>query len=1135
MELSEDRRQTLLVFAAFLALVCFFSSFLLFAYALHIKVTVDSRMALIETYNSDALPGIFVAVGIINLIQNISAIYILLKLRDPEAREDGLKYMIAVLVGGIILVLFEVTSAIVSFVHIGILDDEFRKGIKKAMEEYVKGGELKKEIDGVQMDYECCGDKTYTDWFHHAWLASDLVRVVPGSLKKYTQEGDNYYADDVPFSCCDVRSPRPCIHHHVHEDQLHFSYNHMRETTLYITGCRHVLMDIYGVILLAVGWVAIAIAAVKTCVLLLVRLLQTSLYRAQEMEDWEATTVGYIYFYNPEDAANPTAANESDFSNNASTSTMSSTVDSDTNTDSSSNSWEDMSTTSVSTDSDESTKGAMAAARRSPTKTSKLSTPSPRPTSRKSHRDPSPVKFEVDNLKASVSTNSTIEEFFGDSCGPVTDLESSRVKRGRDRLARGDNVTYDTSELDSPYHQHTQLRQRPLQAGEDFMPRDYQSRERMPRDDKDFMSKGPLSKLRRRSASYLEDDARDNLVERTDEGLLSRIKAHLSGTGPPKRRQGLGGLFASRYKYSRLSTCDPDCGDRASYNANAGSLAGRTKKKKDGPFIESHNLNQVEKLSAYDQTAAFVDEFQEKEGSCYGYETPPDIINSQEHSAVGPILPCTAQLMQSSKHSKTGKNPTQSKSDYFPPFSCFEESDSRYFDKTSTENMTTNPPSLIADSSEEICKEYDVDETDARQHNVRTVRYAKEVSRETGVKNRNMCNILNSEQDFDSSTSSTSKVNLSKSHGKQPHFKDATFETSYAPLSLFKKVWFDVPSDHKSHDNKSSSSIQGRRGTPFPNVAPGLSEEYDLVPTNMRPAHQPCRDLENDSDSRCMTSTTDLDNEVADIISGSSSFVVSGTSQDSQTSNTIQGSESIPKPDLIARKTNPIKTSAQGKQKCQQSEKHKTHTATPSPQLQACEQMLAKIPSKTAITGGRSHIRSCQRLGATNGVSPLSSDLNSVLDKSDSRGKTDVVSELKFPQGKSPNTNNLSSYCSPVNLKFVQNSFSMSNNAKNLTPEQTYVYPKDKDFGPSHLRVSESPSTLHDIVFHQPGDRLSQPSLTERVQCNTTSVRERRTQAPSCTKEPEYAQKEEEGVSEREEYQDHNKFQNCSGLISPFY
>ena len=40
-----------------------------------------------------------------------------------------------VLVGGIILVIFEATSAIVSFVHIGILNDEFKKGIKKAMDE----------------------------------------------------------------------------------------------------------------------------------------------------------------------------------------------------------------------------------------------------------------------------------------------------------------------------------------------------------------------------------------------------------------------------------------------------------------------------------------------------------------------------------------------------------------------------------------------------------------------------------------------------------------------------------------------------------------------------------------------------------------------------------------------------------------------------------------------------------------------------------------------------------------------------------------------------------------------------------------------------------------------------------------
>ena len=61
---------------------------------------------------------------------------------------------------------------------------------------------------------------------------------------------DEYTNDDVPFSCCDPASPRPCVHHHVATDQLHFQYSHQDNHTLYRTGCKKALMDFFGDVLL---------------------------------------------------------------------------------------------------------------------------------------------------------------------------------------------------------------------------------------------------------------------------------------------------------------------------------------------------------------------------------------------------------------------------------------------------------------------------------------------------------------------------------------------------------------------------------------------------------------------------------------------------------------------------------------------------------------------------------------------------------------------------------------------------------------------------------------------------------------------------------------------------------------------
>ncbi|XP_005105668.2 uncharacterized protein LOC101854518 [Aplysia californica] len=157
-------------------------------------------------------------------------------------------------------------------------------------------------MDTVQTDYRCCGDRSYTDWFVRAWLdPGHLSVVVPGEKKKFLQEDGRYHSDDTPYSCCDPRAPRPCVHHHVHSSKLHKSYQPLEETTLYVQGCRQALARVYGNVLLTVALIALLIATVKTSVLLLVRLVQTSLTHARTDGEWAAASDAYIYYVTPQD------------------------------------------------------------------------------------------------------------------------------------------------------------------------------------------------------------------------------------------------------------------------------------------------------------------------------------------------------------------------------------------------------------------------------------------------------------------------------------------------------------------------------------------------------------------------------------------------------------------------------------------------------------------------------------------------------------------------------------------------------------------------------------------------------------------------------------------------------------------
>jgi len=50
-------------------------------------------------------------------------------------------------------------------------------------------------------------------------------------------EGGLLLTNSVPFSCCDVLSPRPCIEVDVTDSSRHFAYDPSRELTIYQAGC----------------------------------------------------------------------------------------------------------------------------------------------------------------------------------------------------------------------------------------------------------------------------------------------------------------------------------------------------------------------------------------------------------------------------------------------------------------------------------------------------------------------------------------------------------------------------------------------------------------------------------------------------------------------------------------------------------------------------------------------------------------------------------------------------------------------------------------------------------------------------------------------------------------------------------
>lgn len=56
------------------------------------------------------------------------------------------------------------------------------------------------------------------------------------SLHRQLESG-LFKTDSVPYSCCNPRAYRPCIHKNVKEDKLHYHYNHETDMTIFLRGC----------------------------------------------------------------------------------------------------------------------------------------------------------------------------------------------------------------------------------------------------------------------------------------------------------------------------------------------------------------------------------------------------------------------------------------------------------------------------------------------------------------------------------------------------------------------------------------------------------------------------------------------------------------------------------------------------------------------------------------------------------------------------------------------------------------------------------------------------------------------------------------------------------------------------------
>lgn len=184
-EFTEESRAKLAICVGIAHWICILPSFICLFSAVYIQVQIEDKISFIENYNGTVLPGILLFTGFFGLIAHILCGKASFSNRIPDKREKWMRFLLPTVIATAIIFLIEFISGIMCFAHISQLESALNNGMKTAMAAYKNDIATKIQMDVLQMTMECCGSRSYTDWFYLPWVHPDYMDPVKVNSIRY--------------------------------------------------------------------------------------------------------------------------------------------------------------------------------------------------------------------------------------------------------------------------------------------------------------------------------------------------------------------------------------------------------------------------------------------------------------------------------------------------------------------------------------------------------------------------------------------------------------------------------------------------------------------------------------------------------------------------------------------------------------------------------------------------------------------------------------------------------------------------------------------------------------------------------------------------------------------------------------
>ncbi|XP_026859454.2 rod outer segment membrane protein 1b [Electrophorus electricus] len=284
-----------------LSWVAMFSGAVTFAVGILLKTELVRREEVMHNNDIHIVPNLLMVVGLASVGINICAGKVCQDSLDTSRFPRWKTVLIPFFCVSLFFTTMLLIAMALSYILQPSLEESLKLGLKNGIRFYkdtdTPGRCFQKEtIDRLQMEFQCCGNSNYRDWFEVQWVNNRYLDFTSNEVKDRVRSNvdGRYLVDGVPFSCCNPASPRPCIQYQLLDNTAHYNYEHQtEELNLHGRGCRQALLNHYRGLMNTIGPGVLSAFLMQMSVLLGLRYLQTSM-QAVGQENMEVETEGYI-------------------------------------------------------------------------------------------------------------------------------------------------------------------------------------------------------------------------------------------------------------------------------------------------------------------------------------------------------------------------------------------------------------------------------------------------------------------------------------------------------------------------------------------------------------------------------------------------------------------------------------------------------------------------------------------------------------------------------------------------------------------------------------------------------------------------------------------------------------------------